>query len=483
MNTLKRFIPLFGLLALLGAGPATQPVPAVTINRRDFTIAELRFEDAYLAHPPDDDNARARIHRAFDEAFSLYFNAKKPEAIQALNELTDRIAPAAKDPAMAALIHSLQVRIAPAVALRSRPGIMRIRIARMYPTDIPLPVDLHLIIRADAPQSDALLDVPVRIEAQGPPFSIARGGPSVAMGKHLVELVTSTGEHYPIDSWPVVEAPLNVVRNGNQRRLGEFVPDSVDMRQALAACLSRNVLLNDQPDDNNSARYLADTLELSRQVQSESESIAMGRNPYGERVGDWWRAILAGQMQIPARVYAPAQVRQHKPLPLVIALQGGGEDESYFFESAGRGRIKKLADQYGFVIAAPNAVWLNNNLAGLDGIISAMSSIYAIDLARIYIIGHAWGANVAIQLAARNPEKIAAIALFSGGDFGGAKKLPRVRVYCGQANPIFAPNQARAAVQQAQAANLPVELRSIDFAGHILIVNDQLEDAIQWLLQ
>lgn len=470
------------LLVLLGAAPTTQPLPPVTINRSDFVAAALRFEEAYAAHPPQPGENRARIHRAFDEAIYLNLTNRSTESIERLNQLSDALDPATGNPAIRSLIRSLQVRVNPQIAWRTRPGIFRARIVRMYRTSTPLPVELRLVIRADTTDKKVILDEPVKIEDSGPPFSLTRAGPEAPLGRYIVELVGPDKVAHPVDRWTMVEVSQDVIRQGIASQIVIQRPESADMTDALVALGTRSALLTDRPDLNSSAFFLPEPLDLVQAVRSEMESFLLGKDPYADKTGDWWRAIQAGAMQVPSRIYAPSIAKSRRPMPLVIALQGGQWDESTFMEAVGRGRIKALAEREGFVVVSPSAYWLKNNLAAFDAIVASMSLHYAIDKSRVYVLGNSSGAAVASQTAGRNAHKVAAVALISGSDFNGLTKLPRTRLYSGGVDPFFPPDQAKTSYDAAHKAGLPVELRSAPDSGHLLLADDVLEEAIMWML-
>jgi len=86
-------------------------------------------------------------------------------------------------------------------------------------------------------------------------------------------------------------------------------------------------------------------------------------------------------------------------------------------------------------------------------------------------------------MAAYQPDKVAKLICFSGGDFTDIKKLPPTLLYVGELDPLFRPELADVAIRQANAAKLPVEARERRDSGHTLIIHDNLGEAVEWLLK
>jgi predicted esterase len=459
---------------------AQSPQLPQIIARSDLASAQTRFEQVYEAHPPGDAD-RGRVHRGVDQAVMLYFTAKHAEAMQTLNQITDSL-PGGNRPAHEALIHSLQVRISPAIARSGRPSVMRVRIARMYSVPMDGPLELHLIIRTDDAQPQTILDEPVKLEPEGPPFSLTRAQPKAANGRYIVELVTADGTKYPVDDWVVTESPLDSLRITNERLLNAVVAQTPQVSQALVACRSRNMLLTDRRDETSPASYLVDPIELMRSVKGEVGLLMQGQDPYANLPGDLWRAILSGGMEIPARTYAPQQINNKQPMPLLIALHDLGGDENTFMQFVGNGRLKKLAEQHGFLLVTPNVNWVTRNPAiAVDSVVDAMSAIYPVDSSKVYVLAQGTGAMAACQLSGGDSSKVAKMVLFSGADLAGVKRLPPTLLYVGELDPLFTSQLAESTMDLARRAKLPVELRVRKDSGHYLVVHDNLAEAVEWL--
>jgi predicted esterase len=473
-----KFALVTAVLVLCNQGWA-QPAPIIA--RSDVVDAQLRFEQQYAAHPPADVD-RAQVHRAYDEATQLLLGTRQPEGLAKLNALTDSL-DGAKGPANEALIRSLQVRISPPIARSTRQTVMRIRVARMYEVPLDKPVDMRLIIRTDDQQPKVVLDEPLKVDPNGPPFQLTRSQPKVENGRYLIELVAPDGTKHPAGEWHVTQFPLDTVRIAVERRLSALAASTPQMAQSMLACRARNMLLTDRRDENNAASFLADTIELTRDVQSEVGLLEQGQDPYMNRPGELWRAFGSGLMEIPARVYAPPGPQNRPPMPLLIVLHDLGGDENTML-LAGNGRLRKLADEHGLLIVTPHLHWvMRNPMVSIESIVDAMTPLYNIESTKIYLMGHGSGAMLASTIAAHHKSRVSKLVLFSGADFTNASKLPPTLLYAGQLDALFTPELSAATMKQAQAAKLPVELREQKDSGHYLVVHDNLAEAVEWLMK
>ena len=123
-------------------------------------------------------------------------------------------------------------------------------------------------------------------------------------------------------------------------------------------------------------------------------------------------------------LYIPSSYRYSTAAPLVIALHGGGGNGHKMEKLS---HLSLLADQYGFIVAYPDAVdrhW--NDGRGLDqyrsqrdniddvGFISrmidAIAGGYNIDKDRVYVTGASNGAMMSLRLGCELADKITALA-------------------------------------------------------------------------
>jgi predicted esterase len=172
-----------------------------------------------------------------------------------------------------------------------------------------------------------------------------------------------------------------------------------------------------------------------------------GKNPFDGRTGDFtrhYRLDLAGEI-MPYRLYVPTTYRAGKPTPVVIALHGLGADQNSFFTGYG-GVMPKLAEQYGFIVAAPLGYrgdgwygWpgginradpealrtIERSEADVMQVLQQVKTLYSVDERRIYLMGHSMGAIGTWHLAQKFPDVWAALGPISG--IGDPKSADRIR--------------------------------------------------------
>jgi predicted esterase len=229
---------------------------------------------------------------------------------------------------------------------------------------------------------------------------------------------------------------------------------------------------------------VADSASLHTSLIMEAKSIAKGENPYTHHRGDIWRPYFISDQPAPMRLFCPEH--REPPAagwPLVIALHGAGGNEHMFMAAYGVGRIKKLAEQHGFVVASP----LNSPLAAqpvvFDALINSVAADYPIDRTRVYLIGHSMGAGVALAWSKLRTEKVAASALIAGiGRFNPKDKLPPTLLIAPELDGLIPARSIIASAEQAKGFGLPVECREIKDYGHTLVVGHILPDVVEWLL-
>ena len=89
-------------------------------------------------------------------------------------------------------------------------------------------------------------------------------------------------------------------------------------------------------------------------AESALANVKAGKDPFSGKTGDFKRHYFfeeAGEI-MPYRVYVPSSYRGDRGYPLLIALHGNGLTENYFFDSL-NGGLQKLAEERGYIVAAP----------------------------------------------------------------------------------------------------------------------------------
>jgi dienelactone hydrolase len=198
-----------------------------------------------------------------------------------------------------------------------------------------------------------------------------------------------------------------------------------------------------------------------------------GRDPLKARAGDLHLAYVSkvDQTAQPYRLYVP---KDHKnPVPLVVVLHGIGGDENVILARPGSQarNIHDLADQYGWILAAPKGrepTSLYRGAAEQDvlDVIAEVRKLYPIDDRRIYLFGVSMGGFGTWSIAQNHPDLFAALAPVSGGGnparMDRIKSIPQIVVH-GDNDTTVLVAQSRAMVEAAR--KLATEVKYIEVPG------------------
>jgi polyhydroxybutyrate depolymerase len=151
-------------------------------------------------------------------------------------------------------------------------------------------------------------------------------------------------------------------------------------------------------------------------------------------------------------VRVPPAATSGEPLPLVVALHGGGGNPDQFKEEAG---LDAVADRDGFVVAYPSGTGVLprslltwnagtdccgyaldedvDDVAFLEHAIDRLAERTPVDLGRVYVVGHSNGAIMAYRFAAEAAEKVAGIVPVAGAmmlaEFSPSRAVPVLHIH------------------------------------------------------
>lgn len=497
-NLVKTRLLLIVLLLLWNPVRADEPAKKsdpgqrARITRADLGVAYLRLERAYWGRTPDDAGTIRSINEEFDTATMSFFAGKLGETLRVIDGLSaNLIQGEPRDELLVVL--SLKAEPEPPVVVAGQTRGAKLRISRLYDSGASGPVPIIVALMTGDPLFGPEHGQ-VKTIGSGEAITIEPGGDGLweidlarmleerSPGVYHVVAICPDGEAISLARLPVVARSLDSARKANQARLDQIEAKSDELVAALAACRDRNSLLTDEPSVEQSSQFLADPNALAIQIEEEIAALESGRDPYHRRPGDYWRTIRLADKKIPIRVFAPDSATTEQPVPLVIALHGAGGDENMFFEGYGVGRIKELAERQGALVVTPSTYAFSKPEA-FDALLEEVGDDYAIDPARIYVLGHSMGGGATTRLAAERTDKIAAACGLAGGSFRSkAERMAPTLIVAAELDKIIPAKRLAEGTKKAQEAGLPIELRTLDDYGHTLMVGKSLPDAWAWLM-
>jgi predicted esterase len=465
--TSQRYIP-----------PRSEPAD-LPVTRADLAAAYLRFEENWRRYPPVASRLR-ELNRMFDGVAYLVIRNDFRGAIRMLNELADSLLPDGRASDQMRLLRSLRLRIKPTIVRLDAPAPLLATITPFYRVELPRPMPVRLLLRElDRDAAAPLQEIALRIDPQQPATTQPLALPDKP-GRYVAELVADDGSTSASATLFVVDGSLDAVREENERAVAKL-DDNPSLRQAVFAFRARNRLLTDRVFEGDSTSFLNDPISLAEDLRQELKTLQSGRDPYVGRIGDYWRAFLAGATSIPARIYAPRVADSRAPLPLVIALHGMGGDENMFMDGYGGGVMRRMADELGFILVTPSTYTVLPNAAAFDVLVDSIASLYAVDRSRVYLIGHSMGAMVAGSWASLYRDRVAAACLIAGGQIVGEGSAPAL-VIAGEFDSLFRVERLKGLAEAAKLRGLPVEFRVMLNYGHVLLVGDVVPEATRWML-
>ena len=161
----------------------------------------------------------------------------------------------------------------------------------------------------------------------------------------------------------------------------------------------------------------ADTQELRaaliERIGAAVQSVRQGHSALHSQRGhiklSYWSNV--DQSEQFYEVYVPNSWQGNSPVPLVVALHGGGEDETVLFE---RYTLEERAEEKGWIVVCPyGRGQVGYRAAGQQDILDVVAQVqhqWPIDTKRIYGVGHSMGAAGTLRLASDKPDFYAAVA-------------------------------------------------------------------------
>jgi poly(3-hydroxybutyrate) depolymerase len=242
----------------------------------------------------------------------------------------------------------------------------------------------------------------------------------------------------------------------------------------------------------NPERDFAGALEVATAARS-------GKNPFATRTGDFKRHYLLTSANeiMPYRIYVPKGYTASRTWPLIVALHGLGGTEDSFFEGYG-GTMTKLAEQHGYLVAAPLGYrvdgsygWGTGNPPADPGtrrvqerseqdvmqVLQLMKQQYKIDDNRVYLMGHSMGAIGSWKIAPKYPDLFAAVGPIAGS--GSPDSLERYRhvphiIVHGDADPTVNVRGSRTMVERMKQLGIEHKYIEVPGGGHSDIAQPNL---------
>ncbi len=220
---------------------------------------------------------------------------------------------------------------------------------------------------------------------------------------------------------------------------------------------------------------------LLTELEQLAASIKSGKTFYdASRAGQFWLRIPVNGQSWPVRIFVPGPVDGRDFMPLVVALHGAGGSENLFFDGYGQGAIVAECRSRGWIVAAPRTDGFG--LLPVKELIEALAKNYAIDRARVFLVGHSMGALQATAAVQAHPGFYAAVAALGGGGVvkpsEALKKLP---YYVAVGSEDFALSGAERLVANLRKAGADrLEFREFPDVEHLLIVQESLPEVFRF---
>jgi predicted esterase len=255
----------------------------------------------------------------------------------------------------------------------------------------------------------------------------------------------------------------------------------------------------------------ADHFDLAEEFSRSEDllrSLESGRDPLWQAKGDHTRHhfLEAADEILPYRIYVPTTWNGKSALPLILMLHGSGATENTYMDNDD-GALPKLAERRGFIIVCPlgyrpvggfgnqSGAFRSSSARSPSGLVNSsarrreselseedtlqvlklVAAEYGADPRRVYLAGHSMGSGGAWHLAAKFPERWAAVAPMSGAlvdeqvyPFDRLRGLPILMTEGTKSTGTL--EASRALQQYLKERRLDVEYKEVD-ASHVGMVS------------
>ncbi len=196
-------------------------------------------------------------------------------------------------------------------------------------------------------------------------------------------------------------------------------------------------------------------------------------------------------------VYLPPGYQRGQGLPVILSLHGAGSRGADGLEPRKQGVVlaaQKHPERYPAVLVLPQCprgrTWsgavADFALAALDRTLEE----YGGDRSRLYVVGQSLGARGAVHLAARYPERFAALVAVAGRHPGRAESARRLKAlplwaWHGDADPDVPVAESRALVEALKAeGSQVVRYTELPGRGHDIFLDVYFDETVsRWLFE
>ncbi|MBX3421716.1 MAG: hypothetical protein KF752_09190 [Pirellulaceae bacterium] len=221
--------------------------------------------------------------------------------------------------------------------------------------------------------------------------------------------------------------------------------------------------------------------QLLEQTERALQLVQAGKPAYGmSQPGQSWIVSGKGANERWLRVRAPKAASAGQPLPLVLALHGAGGSENMFFDTYGDGKVVRLSEERGWLLAAPRA-GMGYSGYKLEQLVDWIDQLYPVDRRSVFVVGHSMGAGGAVTLTSAAKQKPTAVAALGGGraikETVGFEGVP---VFVAAGSHDFGRAGAMQLADSLQAGGIQASYRDYENVEHLAMVQVALDDVFKF---